>query len=213
MTLPYGADHSGPGWREPAENEILWHRSSPFHMAVRAATSILVAGSAIPYLTVAVQGLLRLAAPPARMVMSGDRPRPVDATLADGARVVEPSTLYGPLAVAGALIAGLLLVWAGAAGLRAFREQRAWRRRQGLPLFAYTLGAVAFGLAQLSASSVQVSWHGPNPLIPSALLGLLVAAATIALPAETPAVETQAPETQAAEPDDAAPGPRSGAAV
>lgn len=178
MSVPYDAKHSGPRWRAA----VSWRQFSPLHSAIRAMTSVLVLGSAALYLTVAVKGLLLLTAPPAQMVMTDTSPQHVGRAVAENAPGIGPSTLYGPLAIAGALIAGLLLVWAGISGLRTFRDQRAWRQRQGLPLVAYTLGAVAFGLAHLSASGAPVIWDGPNPVVPSALLGLLVATATLALP-------------------------------
>ncbi|MFG1999557.1 hypothetical protein ACGFNU_10465 [Spirillospora sp. NPDC048911] len=144
---------------------------------VRAAASLLVSASAALYLTVAAKGLLRLTTPPTQMVvMTATGPQPV------GPAETASPTLYGPLAIVGALLAGLLLVWAGASGLRTARDQRAWRRHQSLALIAYALGTIAFGFAHLGVTGTQVIWDGPNPLIPSTLLALLVAAATIALP-------------------------------
>ncbi|MFI0444615.1 hypothetical protein [Actinomadura sp. 6N118] len=178
MSVPYDAKDTGPRWRAAVSRRQF----SPLHSAIRATTSVLVVGSAALYLPVAARGLLLLTAPPAQMVMKDTRPQHVGRAVAENAPGAGPSTLYGPLAIAGALIAGLLLLWAGTSGLCAFRDQRAWRQRQGLPLVAYTLGAVAFGLAHLSVSGAPVIWDGPNPLIPSALLGLLVATATLVLP-------------------------------
>ncbi|KAB2345676.1 hypothetical protein [Actinomadura rudentiformis] len=185
MSLPYDAKHSGPRWRGPVSL-----RQFSLHSAIRATTSVLVTGSAALYLTVAFKGLLLLTAPPAQMVMTDTRPQHPGRAVTESAPGIGPSTLYGPLAIAGALIAGLLLVWAGTSGLRTFRDQREWRRRQGLPLVAYALGAIAFGLAHLSVSGGHMIWNGPNPVVPSALLGLLVATATLALPAGHPSKDS-----------------------
>ncbi|MEU5878422.1 hypothetical protein [Spirillospora sp. NPDC047279] len=148
------------------------------HAVLRTATSLLVAGSSALYLTVAVKGILQLNGPPSQMITRVSGEQPLAASMD-----AHTSTLFGPLAVACAMIAGLLLVWAGTRGLRDRHDQRAWRRHQSVPLVAYTIGAFSFGLAHLCPSGASVIWSGVNPLIPGAVLGLIVTAATILLPA------------------------------
>lgn len=156
-----------------------WQRLVPHCPALRLATSGLITGSAFLYLAVAVDGVVNLASPP---------PGVVTTSLQDTAEADGVSLLLYPLTFAGATIAGLLLLWSGCLGLRAFRTHPAWRRPQALALVAYGVGALAFTVGLLTSGGgglsryIDEAWHGLNPLQPSLVLTLLIVMVTLLAP-------------------------------
>jgi hypothetical protein len=96
--------------------------------------------------------------------------------------------LLRPLAITGAALAGLLLLWSGLRGLHAVRDQRRWRGRQVPGLIGFGLGTLAFGLGLAAAEGgtaayVGSVWHGVEPLRPSAVLALLIGSLALLVPA------------------------------
>ncbi|GAA2423299.1 hypothetical protein GCM10010191_39070 [Actinomadura vinacea] len=150
--------------------------------AVRALASMLMLGSALFYLAVAVQGVgeLLLGPPPEMVTTANELAAGTEGTAAtSGGQDVDMDVLLRPLALTGAALAGLTLLWCGTRGLWAAHDQRRWRRRQLSGLVGLGVGTLAFALGLTAAETgaeayVQAVWNGVEPIRPSAVLALLV---------------------------------------
>ncbi|XVQ12387.1 hypothetical protein ACQP1W_07435 [Spirillospora sp. CA-255316] len=209
-TAPATALAASPGAASPAAASATPPSTAPSRpggrpasSAVRAVASALMLGAALFYLAVAVKGVggLLLGPPPEMVTTAGDlaastrsaRPHaelagvhPVGSGTGPGDQNLE--LLLRPLAITGAALAGLLLLWSGLRGLRAVRDQRRWRARQVSGLIGFGLGTLAFGLGLTAADGgtaayVGSVWHGVEPIRPSAVLALLIGSLALLLPA------------------------------
>ncbi|MFC5744147.1 hypothetical protein [Actinomadura rugatobispora] len=208
----------------------------PATSAVRAVASVLTLGAAIFYLAVAVKGVggLLLGPPPEMVTTAGDLgastrsaqlPPAELAGARSGTAEAETATdaapgpgdqdlevLLRPLAITGAALAGLLLLWSGVRGLHAVRDQRRWRGRQISGLIGFGLGTLAFGLGLAAADGrtaayVGSVWQGVEPIRPSVVLALLIGSLALLLPARRrdpgprqPARASTVPDCAAAHP-------------
>jgi hypothetical protein len=164
-------------------------RLPPFPAATRAVASLLVLGSGLFYLAVAVKGVGWLFGPPPELVtmardLGSGAPPADDPWSANG----DLEVLFRPLAVTGASLAALLLLWAGARGLRYRNDQRRWRKPQITGLGGLVIGVLGFAIGCAATGSspapyVDASWIGLDPTWPSAVLALLIGAIALLFPA------------------------------
>jgi hypothetical protein len=166
--------------------------------------SVLVLGAGLFYLAVAVKGLGSLLAPPPEMVTVARDLRsgaaPTEATTGQLGTARDMRMLFKPLAVTGAALAALLLLWAGACGLRARRDRRRWRTMQITGLTGLTIGTFGFAIGLSATGSsvapyVDAAWLGLEPVRPSGLLALLIGAAALARAKGPPKGPPQGPAT------------------
>jgi hypothetical protein len=179
--------------------------------AARTLASALVIAAGLFYAVVAIQGVAGLLSPPPEMVTTAgeigtpaagdptqtapstqnapstrDAPIPYTAQ-GTGAAAEDMDLLLRPLALTGAALAGLLLLWSGARGLRFRHDQRRWRSRQVTALAGCGAGVLAFalgiGAAGGSAAYADAAWNGLEPIRPTAGLALLIATIALFVPA------------------------------
>ena len=149
---------------------------------IRAVISVLMLGAAVFYLAVAVKGVGGLLlGPPPEMVTTADD---TVAATAPGPGAHHLEVLLRPLAITGAALAGLLLLWSGAAGLNTAGDRRRWRGRQAAGLAGLGLGSLAFALGLAAAGGEPAAYVGPvwlgvEPIRPSIALALLAVTAAL----------------------------------
>ncbi|WP_285700437.1 hypothetical protein [Actinomadura sp. NBRC 104412] len=162
--------------------------------ATRTLVSMLVLAAGLFYVAAAVKGVGWLLEPPPDVVTTangqGTGTPPTESPGSSGSQAVSEAAqiLFRPLAVTGASLAGLLLVWAGCRGLRSRRDQRRWRTSQFAALGGLATGVFGFALGFAAAGSshatyVDASWIGLEPSRPSAALALLIGAIAVLVPA------------------------------
>ncbi|MFB4313192.1 hypothetical protein [Actinomadura sp. 21ATH] len=169
--------------------------------AARTLASALVVAAGLFYAAVAVQGVAGLLGPPPEMVTTaGENAAQSTQTAqslqnaqnahvlpADGVSGADLDLLLRPLALTGAALAGLLLLWSGSRGLYFRRDQRRWRSRQATALAGCTAGVLAFaigiGAAGGSAAAyADAAWNGLEPIRPTAVLALAVLSLALLVP-------------------------------
>lgn len=167
----------GTDIRDPAA--VTVRRLPPALAAARALMSALVFGSGLFYLVVAVQGVGWLLSPPSDLVTTapnGAPPAPVQPFQGSEQHL---EVLLRPLAITGAALAGLLLLWSGGRGLRSRQDRRLWRTLQYTGLTGLFVGVLSYAVG-LSSSGTSAalytggSWGGVEPVWPSAALAVLV---------------------------------------
>ncbi|MEW2358115.1 hypothetical protein [Spirillospora sp. NPDC029432] len=164
--------------------------------AARTLASVLVVAAGLFYAAVAVKGVAGLLGPPPEMVTTAGEVAVENtrnahalptAQVTTGMSGTDLNLLLRPLALTGAALAGLLLLWSGARGLYFRRDQRRWRSRQATALAGCAAGVLAFaigiGAADGSAAAyADAAWNGLEPIRPTAVLALAVLTLALLVP-------------------------------
>ncbi|MFI0353939.1 hypothetical protein [Actinomadura sp. 9N407] len=198
MSIVYdGTDARGVLIRHPREDPPPRRAPSPLAPTVaRTLASALIIAAGLFYAVVAIQGVAGLLGPPPEMVTTAGESGAATPATGDPARTVlnersaateELDLLLRPLALTGAALAGLLLLWSGARGLYFRNDQRRWRSRQVTALAGCGAGVLAFALGigaagGSAAAYADAAWNGLEPIRPTAVLALLVATIALLIP-------------------------------